>query len=101
MRTITEKLSQHLFWDIDKEQFDADTHSAQLIHHVLEYGELDDWRALCDFYGLDSIASDSKTLRSLRSEALSFVYLVNDTKKRTIEATPLSRHFGTIKGYFR
>ena len=80
-RSIAEKLSPHLFWDIDKEQFDADTHSAQLIQRVLEYGEMNDWRAVRDFYGLDRIASDCKTLRSLRPEALSFVCLLTDTKK--------------------
>ena len=80
-RTITDRLSPHLFWDIDREQFDADINSAQLIQRVLEYGELDDWRAVRDFYGLNRIASDCKTLRSLRPEALSFICLVTDTKK--------------------
>lgn len=80
-RTITDRLSPHLFWDIDREQFDADTNSAQLIQRVLEYGEMSDWRAVRDFYGLDRIANDCKTLRSLRPEALSFVCLVTDTKK--------------------
>lgn len=80
-RAITTKLSPHLFWDIDKEQFDADANSAQLIQRVLEYGELEDWRAVREFYGLDRIASDCKKLRSLRPEALSFVCLVTNTKK--------------------
>ena len=80
-RTLTDRLSSHLFWDIDREQFDADINSAQLIQRVLEYGELDDWCAVRDFYGLDRIANDCKTLRSLRPEALSFVCLVTDTKK--------------------
>lgn len=80
-QSLIERLSPHLFWDIDKECFAAEKNSAQLIKRVLEYGELDDWCAIRDYYGLDRIASDCKTLRSLRPEALSFVCVVTDTKK--------------------
>ncbi len=79
--TLTESLSPHLFWDIDKETFDAEKNSAQMIKRVLEYGELDDWRIVRDYYGLDRIAHDCKTLRSLRPEALSFICLVTHTRK--------------------
>ena len=78
---MTKQLSPHLFWDIDKEQFDAERNSTQLIQRVLEYGELDDWYTVRDYYGLDRIARDCKTLRTLRPEALSFICVVTDTKK--------------------
>ena len=51
-----------------------------MIQRVLEYGEMDDRCAVCDFYGLDRIAHDCKTVRTLRPEALSFVCLVIDTR---------------------
>ena len=60
---LIKRLSPHLFWDIDKEQFDAERNSAQLIGRVLECGELSDWCAVRDYYGLDRIAHDCKTLR--------------------------------------
>ena len=78
---LSDSLSSYLFWDIDREQFDAERNSAQLIQRVLEYGELDDWRTVRDYYGLDRIARDCKTLRSLRPEALSFVCVVTGTRK--------------------
>lgn len=80
-RLLTQRLSPHLFWDIDREHFDVDTHSAQLIQRVLEYGELDDWCAVRDYYGLDRIASDCKGLRTMAPEALSFVCAMTDTNK--------------------
>ena len=79
-RTTIGKLPPYLFWNIDKRQFDANIYSAQLIQRVLEYGEMDDRCAVCDFYGLDRIVHDCKTVRTLRPEALSFVCLVIDTR---------------------
>lgn len=79
--TLIEQLSPHLFWDIDKQTFDLEKYSGQLIQRVLEYGELDDWRKIRDYYGLERIADECKKMRTLRPEALAFVCLVTDTKK--------------------
>ena len=75
------QLSPYLFWDIDLDVFDAEINSRQLIQRVLEYGQLEDWRFLCDFYGLERIVSDCKAMRTLDPKALSFVCAVSDTKK--------------------
>ena len=53
-RLQIEKLSPFLFWDIDRELFDPEKNSAQLIQHVLERGELDDWRLVRE--GSDGVA---------------------------------------------
>lgn len=78
---LTNQLSQYLFWDIDLDLFDVENNSAQLIQRVLEYGELDDWRKVRDFYGLERIANDCKKLRSLNPKALSFICAITGTKK--------------------
>lgn len=78
---LADRLSPYLFWDIDKKSFNAEKHSAQIIKRVLEYGELSDWNAIKEYYGLERIANDCKTLRSLRPEALSFVCVITDTQK--------------------
>lgn len=80
INTLTESLSPYLFWDIDKSLFDAEKKSPQLIQRVLEYGELADWKAIRDYYGLDRIAHDCKSLCTLHPKALSFVCLVTNTK---------------------
>lgn len=81
---LISQLSPYLFWDIDKNDFDAERNSAQLIQRVLEYGELDDWRKVRDFYGLDRIASDCKRLRTLPPKALSFVCTVHRHPQRRL-----------------
>ncbi|MCR5192740.1 MAG: hypothetical protein K6D59_05490 [Bacteroidales bacterium] len=92
---LTKSLSPYLFWDIDKEHFDAEKNSAQLIKRVLEYGELDDWHIICDHYGLERIANDCKTLRTLRPEALSFVCVVTDTRKEDYRCYNFKQSFPT------
>lgn len=80
-KTLISQLSPHLFWDIDINDFDAERNSAQLIQRVLECGELNDWKLVYSFYGLERIVSDCKSLRTLNPKALSFVCAISDTKK--------------------
>lgn len=80
-KPLTASLSPNLFGDIDKDDFNAEKNSAQLIKRMLEYGELDDWRTICNYYRLDRIVNDCKSLRTLRPETLSFVCVVTGTKK--------------------
>ena len=95
-KQLPDSLSPYLFWDIDREQFDAERNSAQLIQRVLEYGELDDWRTVRDYYGLDRIAHDCKSLRSLRPEALAFVCLVTKTRKEDYRCYNFRQSFPTL-----
>ena len=92
---LVNQLSSYLFWDIDKDSFNADKNSAQLIKRVLEFGELDDWRTVRDYYGLERIARDCKTLRSLRPEALSFVCVVTGTQKEDYRCYTFRQSFPT------
>lgn len=80
-QTLISQLSPYLFWDIDINLFDAERNSAQLIQRVLECGELEDWRLIYGYYGLERIVSDCKSLRTLNPKALSFVCAISDTKK--------------------
>lgn len=74
-------LSSYLFWDIDLNRFDTEKNSIQLIQRVLEFGQLEDWRFLRDFYGLNRIVSDCKAMRTLDPRALSFICAVSGTNK--------------------
>ena len=96
IKSLTDNLSSYLFWDINKEYFNAEKNSAQLIKRVLEYGELNDWRTIRDYYGLDRIANDCKALRALRPEALSFVCVVTDTKKEDYRCYNFKQSFPTL-----
>lgn len=73
--------SPHLFWDIDKKQFNMTNCPSQIIQRVLEYGNLNDWALTLSCYGLEKIVSEVKQLRSLDPKALSFICCISDTKK--------------------
>ena len=89
-----EKLSPMLFWDIDREQADMDACPSQIIARVLEYGSLEDWRIIRNYYGLDKIVEQCKQMRTLDPKALSFICCISHTPKedyrcyRTEQSTP-------------
>ncbi len=89
-------LSPHLFWDIDKSKFDVEANSGQLIQHVLEYGELADWKLTRDYYGIDRIVSDCKKLRTLNPKALSFLCVISNTKKEDYRCYHFKQSFPTL-----
>ncbi|MCC8038465.1 MAG: hypothetical protein LIP02_10120 [Bacteroidales bacterium] len=80
-KSMTESLSPYLFWDMDTRGLDWDSFPAYIIQRVLEYGQMDDWRAIRDHYGVAKIAEHCKTLRTLDPVALAFVTCVSGTKK--------------------
>ena len=47
--------SAHLFWDVRKEDVDFDEHAQYIIKRVLEYGLLEDWNLIRQYYGLSKI----------------------------------------------
>ncbi len=79
--TLINQLSSILFWDMDKAQLDVETNSQQLIQRVLEFGTLQDWRLIRNYYGMNRIVKDCQQMRTLDVFALSFVCAMSNTKK--------------------
>ena len=47
-----DKLSAGLFWDIDLEDLSGmDKYPSFIIQRVLEFGVLNDWKIILDYYG--------------------------------------------------
>lgn len=75
------KLSAHLFWDMDLNLIDMDSCSRQIIQRVLEYGLWEDWKLISKYYGLDKIVAETKQMRSLDPKILSYICCISDTRK--------------------
>lgn len=73
--------SKYLFWDVDPSQLSMDEHSAYIIQRVLEYGQMDDWRLINRYYGLDRIVSECKQMRTLDPVCLAFICNISKTKE--------------------
>lgn len=67
------KLSEHLFWDVDKDILDAQKNKRLIIQRVLDYGLMQDWYMIKDHYGVDEIAQTATTLKELDPRSLSFI----------------------------
>ncbi len=77
-RDFLERLSDYLFWDVDRSSVDADSNAAYIIQRVLEYGQLSDWGLIRDYYGLNEIVSKAIAFRALEPRAVSFLCCLAD-----------------------
>lgn len=66
------QLSDHLFWDVDRESIDPERHAPWLVKRVLEYGRWRDWQVLVACFGKPRLAEIATSLRSLDPKALAF-----------------------------
>ena len=75
------RFTDNLFWDVDTSQLSMDEHPSYIIHRVLEHGQMDDWRLIYRYYGLDKIVAECKKMRTLDSVCLSFICTISHTKE--------------------
>jgi hypothetical protein len=76
-----EKFSNNLFWDVDKSQLSMDDYPAYIIQRVLEHGQMNDWRLIYRYYGLQRIVDECKKMRTLDPVCLSFICTISHTKE--------------------
>lgn len=71
--------SSYLFWDVDEKTLDMNLHSAYIIKRVLEYGQLNDWHLVRDYYTLPFIVEKVKQFRELDAKALAYISVISHT----------------------
>ena len=75
------QFSPNLFWDADPSQMTMEGSSGYIIQRVLEYGQMDDWRLINRYYGLNKIVEECKKLRTLDPVCLAFICTISHTKE--------------------
>ncbi len=75
--------SPHLFWDVDKTKLDWKENRSYIVHRVLEYGLMTDWKLVYNYYGLKQIAEIAAKLRELEPRAMSFIAALSGLPKET------------------
>ena len=65
--------SKNLFWDVDPSELSMEVSARYIIQRVLEYGQMNDWRLINRYYGLDKIVEECKQMRTLDPVCLSFI----------------------------
>jgi len=74
------KFSEHLFWDIDENELDMEKHKEFIVERTLDYGFMNDWLVIKNYYSLERLASIAKNIRTLMPKSLSFIAYVTDTQ---------------------
>lgn len=89
------RLSEGIFWDVDRTQLDMNEYPAYVIPRVMEYGDMDDWRLINQFYGLEKIVEVCKQVRTLDPMCLSFLCAISHTKKEDYRCYHFRQSFPT------
>jgi hypothetical protein len=66
------ELSPHLFWDVDRNDVNAQEHALFVIDRVMSRGSLEDFQLLKSFYGKDKIKEIVLKIRYLDDRVLHF-----------------------------
>ena len=76
-----ENLSKHLFWDVNVFELDFSKNKKQIIQRVLDYGLIQDWQIIYNYYGINEITKTALTIRDLDKKSISFISLLSKIPK--------------------
>jgi len=84
---MAHKKNQHyfkasLFWDVDINSLNFDTHARFIIERVVSRGDLDDWKTLLKLYSREKITREALSIRSLDPKSLNFLSLYFNVEKK-------------------
>lgn len=94
MNPLIAQFSEHLFWDVDRDQLDLEKHRKFIVRRALGHGQMRDWQVLNTCYPLEAIVDTAKSLRSLDPKTLAFIACVGGTARedfRCYTAKPYSQ----------
>ncbi len=75
------QFSSHLFWDVDSSNINFEKNKTWLIQRVLEYGLINDWMLISEYYGIDDIAQTAILLKHLDKKSVSFISALSGIPK--------------------
>ena len=75
------KLSPHLFWDVDSQKLDFQKNKKLIIQRTLEYGLISDWNIIIHHYGITEMAKTATLLKDLDKKSVSFISLLSGIPK--------------------
>lgn len=68
------KLNNVLLWDIDLNIFNFQSGKRIVTERVVEYGNLEDWYAILNMYGVKAVKDVIKNINIMTSKDLNFVH---------------------------
>jgi len=77
----TMEFNKGLFWDVQIDDLDLETHARFIIERVVSRGSLPDWHLLKKIYGKERIKHEVLRIRSLDRKTVSFLSAYYDVEK--------------------
>ena len=65
-------LPKRLFWDTNMERLDWDVHARFVIDRIIKRGNINHWKAIKSYYGLERIKHEIPQIRDLGDLSLNF-----------------------------
>ncbi len=72
-----------------------DASPGYIIQRVLEHGQMNDWRLINQYYGLDKIVEECKQMRTLDPVCLAFITTISNTKEEDYRCYHFRQSFPT------
>ena len=76
-----ENFSEHLFWDVDKTKLDLEKSKKYIINRVLDYGLINDWQIIYNYYGITKIGEIAIRIRDLDKKSIAFISTLSKIPK--------------------
>ena len=73
--------SKHLFWDVNRNNLDLEKSKKTIITNVLDYGLIDDWNIIYNYYGIDEIVKAVINIKYLDKKSITFISLLSKIPK--------------------
>lgn len=83
------EFSNHLFWDVNRDELDLDTNKSFIVKRVLEYGLMRDWNLIYKYYGLQTIIELAKSFRSIDPKSFSFILNLSGLPKEDFRCSTI------------
>ena len=85
------KLSQRLFWDVDPDTINVDSHRRYIIQRVLERGTIEDLKATIAHYTMPTLVAEAQQIRSLDPVTLAFAACLGNVKEDSFRCSSSTR----------
>ena len=80
---LTLPIRKELFWDVDMNRFDEDSHARLVVERVFSYGTVDEFKTVWSYYGKEKIIDMIIKAGYLDKKTLSFAsWFLNIPKEK-------------------
>ena len=86
-------LSPTLFWDTDVDLIDWEKQARFIIERVITRGDIEDWKQIKKFYGLQKIKKEIISMRYLDKKTLNFFSIYFDVPKMKFRCYTMKQLF--------